>query len=43
MHEEPHGPRFLGENDPAFLFGDGVIVHQLSEGAAGNRVAPDIA
>jgi hypothetical protein len=43
MQEELHGPRFLGENQAAFLFRHGVVVHQLRESAVGNRIAPDIA
>jgi len=43
VQEELHGPRFLGENQTAFLFRHGIVVRQLREGAAGNRIAPDIA
>jgi hypothetical protein len=43
LQEELQGSRFLGENQAAFLFRDGIVVHQLRERAAGNRIAPDIA
>jgi hypothetical protein len=43
MQEELHVPRLLGEDQPAFLFRHGIMMHELRESAVRNRIAPNIA
>ncbi len=43
IQEELHVPRVLGENQAAFLFRHGIMMHELRESAARNRIAPNIA